>query len=133
MKICQKCKTFHGISPLKFMSQEEDCGFDPSAACVQCGQPVTALSMSGDHICPACDAGYTKSSHLPKIDSATVVEGTKSLAEDGSSGCVECTCGRTFVYSLSFQMNMVEWAGYIVPRCPKCHGVPQSNTRRMDL
>jgi len=115
------------------MSPEEDCGFDPTAACVQCGQAVTALSLGGAHICPSCDAGYVKSRNLPKVEVPVLIEGTKALVENESDGLIQCSCGRVYIYSSRFQMNMVEWAGFTVPRCPQCKGVPKSDTRKMSL
>lgn len=57
----------------------------------------------------------------------------KILEEKESSGCVICSCGKEFSYSLREQLNMGDYMGFVVPICPECQTVPNSETRRMDL
>lgn len=62
---CPICKAYHGVPPLEHLKPGEPCGFDPERSCVNCGDPVGALSVGGPDICPNCDSGYQKPKKSP--------------------------------------------------------------------
>lgn len=56
-KRCTNCGASHLFPPLKGLPKDAACPFVLGNPCVCCGEPVRALSMGGDGICPYCDAG----------------------------------------------------------------------------
>lgn len=67
------------------------------------------------------------------IDSKEVVPPKRIIEENESDGRLVCCCGREFHYDLYDGINAGQWMGFLVPICPSCDCIPQSNTRRMDL
>jgi len=71
---------------------------------------------------------------IPKPpDDVHIKKPEKVISENLSKmgGEVVCHCGQSYTHNID--SNMVEWEGFVVPICPKCHAVPSSQTRSMDL
>ena len=62
--MCPNCHAFHGVAPLEHLVKGGPRHFIPDWPCIQCGMPVSALSMGGPGICAACDAGL----RFPKFE-----------------------------------------------------------------
>lgn len=52
---------------------------------------------------------------------------------DDGEGCISCACGKIYDFSLKQDINLVNFDGFVYPRCPSCHETPYSETRRTDL
>jgi hypothetical protein len=67
------------------------------------------------------------------IDGKEVAAPKQILEENESDGRVVCCCGHEYTYDLLDKVNSGQWFGFLVPICPNCETIPQSDTRRMDL
>jgi hypothetical protein len=69
-----------------------------------------------------------------QVEMIDVTEQTETLSDNNAGeGQIRCSCGQVYTFSLRNDQNMVDYMGFLYPRCPECKKTPSSENRRIDL
>lgn len=69
-----------------------------------------------------------------QVETISVTEQTETLSDNSAGeGQIRCSCGQVYAFSLRKDLNMVDYMGFVYPRCPECKKTPSSENRRIDL